>query len=375
MRSLALPLMAVAAQGCGDSPLADPVTGLVPAAAPHPSVVIQGLEWEDVTELRAGSAQRESTRGVGFFAVPTTSTWCTAVLVAPDAVATAAHCVDEEGLDGATVAFRRETGIPEAEWASYPCATMVARTDHFALVSCIGQPGATHGVPALRPGHLAPETDVYVVQQACNHYENARCQPAKRVSAGTILRARDEVWHDADALQGSLGAPMFARRGHELVALHLGGVGDEPANRAVRAARIRELAVDHALELGRRHSVFGAPPPPPDPFEPNNTLAQATLVTLGFESDEAWVAEADQDVFELRLSTGTAFVVEVLFSHSRGDIDVAVFAGSLTGRKLASGVSADDNENIRVVADATGAFFVVVYGYQGAVNEYDIKIR
>ncbi|MEO1231558.1 MAG: trypsin-like peptidase domain-containing protein [Myxococcota bacterium] len=354
----------------------DPVTGLVPAVGAELSLVIGELQWTDVTGLRAGTARRERTRSVGFLSVPALGTWCTGVLVAPDVLVTAAPCVKEPSeTAGASVYFRRETGVPQAEWAEYTCDQTLLVDSEVAFVRCSGRPGDVFGVPELRAGNLAPSSDVYVVQQACNHFASASCTPDKRFAPGAVVRAREEILYDADAVEGALGAPVFSVPGHDLVGLHLGGAAAEGANRAARASTMRELALELDLDLGGRASVYGAPPPPPDPFEPNDDGPQATTVVPGFSSDDAWIGEDDRDIFRVDLVPAQELDLLLTFDHARGDIDVSVHRGDPEGVKIASGVSASDDERVIFSADRNSPYFLVVYGYQGATNEYAIGLR
>lgn len=362
--------------GCSEGPMKDPVTGLVPALGREASLIVGSLEWDDVTSLRAGTTRRERTRSVGFFSAPALGTWCSGVLIAPDVFVTAAPCVlDEDGAAGASVFFRRETGLPQAEWAEYACDRAVLVETEVAFVECPGRPGEVFGVPELRAGNLAPDSSVYLVQQACNHFTSPGCTPDKRSAQGTVVRAREEVFYDADALEGALGAAVFSTPSHDLVGLHLGGARDEGANRAARMSRVRELALDLGLTLGARASVYGAPPPPPDPFEPNDDALHATAIVPGFASDEAWISEDDRDLFRLDLLRGRQVELRLSFDHARGDIDVAVHRGDPEGVKVASGVSASDDERVLFTVDRPSAYYLVVYGYQGAINEYAISVR
>lgn len=366
---------------CGDASLTDPETGLVPAEGAYPSVVVGNLGWDDVTTLGAATEVRERTRAVGFLALPEAGHWCTATLVAPDAVLTAAACVrDADGLRGASLAFRRETGIPQAEWAEFRCDRLLAVDTEvgFTLIGCDRRPGEQFGVADVASGrHLAAETDVYLVQQACDPFVEPRCRPTKRVSKGTVLDGGDvRFLHEADALEGALGGPIFAERGHQLVGLHVGGNSDGESNRAISGTRVRDRleSLLPQLELGQSPSVFGAPPLPPDPFEPNQEAETATRVKAGFQSDETWVDRDDLDVYVIWLEPDQILRVKLTFMHELGDIDLAVYGERLDGAKLASGVSATDDESVRLHADQGRVYHVVVYGYQGASNAYSIAV-
>lgn len=368
--------------GCGESRLADPVTGLDPAEGASPSRVVGNLEWSDVTSLGGGTPVRERTRPVGFLGLPARGAWCSAVLIAPSAVLTASDCVEEEGdLDGAYLALRRETGVPPAEWRRYACERLLTRAPdlEFAVLECADQPGDTFGVAEIAWGrHLAVETEVYLIQQACNHFAAEGCEPTKRLADGAVTRSAGSGFeHDADALEGALGGPILDREDHAVVGLHLGGVSDRRVNRAVLATEVRARIAERLpdLELGGRSSVFGAPPLPPDPHEPNEDTESATVVPVGYESSGTSVGEGDVDVFRLDLVAGADLQVQLDFEHGQGDLDLAIHAVELDGPKIGSGVSATDGESVRLRASRDGPYFLKVYGYQGATNAYTLRIR
>ena len=369
----------LACAACADSGLTDPVTGLVPAEGPFPSVIVGELGWSDATSLGAATTVRERTRSVGFLSAPEAGQWCTATLIAPDAVLTASECLADAGAAGVTVSFRRETGIPEAEWREHRCERLlhIDEAFGFAVLGCDGRPGETFGVAGLRRGHLALDSAVYLVQQACDYYAESPCEPSKRVAEGDVVGVGAAFQYDADALEGALGGPVYSKREHEVVGIHRGG---GPAGRANLGAAAVELLplIEEALpelSLGRRGSSFGRPALPPDPFEPNHDELSATPVAVGFDSDQAWTDEGDVDVYELSLAEGDEVTIFLDFEHDAGDIDMALYFDALSGSKVASAVSATDGERISYRASESGRYFIQVYGYQGAVNGYRLRVR
>ena len=109
----------------------------------------------------------------------------------------------------------------------------------------------------------------------------------------------------------------------------------------------------------------------PDQFEPNDDLmtpidvnqvpAGAMLNTCG-----------GPDFFEVNVPAGATLVVDVLFSHEQGDIDVRVFDGM--GGQAANGVSTTDNENVEFLAQMGGKYTVEVFGFRDVYNTYSLSV-
>lgn len=341
-------------------------------------MVVGSVDLIDVTTLAAQHPMRERSRATAFFGAPEAGHWCSAVLVSPNAIMTAAPCVDGD-LSGAYAAFRRETGIPQAEWRIYSCQRVlrVDPTLGFAVLECPDRPGDVFGVVEMSRGRfLAAETEVYLLQQACDYITLEECEPTKRLARGLVrVSGPTSFTHDADALPGSMGGPVFERDSHLLVGMHLGGTGDGTLNLGTLATTVADtLDTAPELELGRRPSIFGGPPLPPDPFEPNQDTMTATEINESFESSETWIAENDLDVFKVEAQANQRIRVQLEFAHALGDIDVAIRRDSLDGPRVASAVSATDDELITYQVQRPSAYYVVVYGYQGATNEYRISL-
>ncbi len=109
-----------------------------------------------------------------------------------------------------------------------------------------------------------------------------------------------------------------------------------------------------------------------DPFEPNDTAAQATT---GYgNSVEARICEDDRDLFVVRRESFTDIVATVYFSHAEGDIDAQLIAPS--GQVVADSNSTNDNEYISFfVGNDPGDYLLEVYGFQGATNRYSMQVN
>ncbi|EGD80061.1 hypothetical protein PTSG_10336 [Salpingoeca rosetta] len=123
----------------------------------------------------------------------------------------------------------------------------------------------------------------------------------------------------------------------------------------------------------------------PDGYEPNNDATKATPLTLAQGSGNAsltystevggTVCRGDVDFFTLDVCAGGVLNVSVLFTHSVGDIDAALFSGhSLDAIDFAA--SANDQEDLSFANPyATNlSVSVSVFGYDGAVAPYTLRV-
>lgn len=105
-------------------------------------------------------------------------------------------------------------------------------------------------------------------------------------------------------------------------------------------------------------------------MEPNENQGQAQTVQDGTDASVA-ICDNDEDWYKLVLSGSSEVTVEILFSHSNGDLDLAL--KSSQGSQLAISQSSSDNEKI-VKTLAAGTYYVRVYGYNGAQGDYRLKV-
>jgi subtilisin family serine protease len=118
-------------------------------------------------------------------------------------------------------------------------------------------------------------------------------------------------------------------------------------------------------------SAAGTYCPPDDGYENNDTQAAATPVAMG-DSLQAAACSNDDDWFELPLDIYQTVAVDVLFSHSVGDIDVEIYDAN--GDFLFDSTSASDNEQIVFTSLGDDVFYIRVYGWEGAQNRYQMNL-
>ena len=116
-----------------------------------------------------------------------------------------------------------------------------------------------------------------------------------------------------------------------------------------------------------------------DRFEANNTLATATdlrtVVGIVGWDDLSIHSATDKDFFKIVTTEAgtTDNYVDVLFSHSGGDIDAKLLNSQ--GATVRSSVGVVDNERLNLAGLPAGTYFVQVYGYSAAKNSYRLSVN
>lgn len=161
---------------------------------------------------------------------------------------------------------------------------------------------------------------------------------------------------DPLAVAGVGGTPAFDQRGNPFSRVREGDVFGAP--------RIDIGAFEAALVLL------------PDPFEPNDSIAAATI--LGSETEitlrELTIHnEADEDFFKITAHDTGKLIVRAYFDQAIGDLDMQIV--DRFGNEIASSTSTDSDEAIIIPVVEQEMYFVRVYGFAGATNEYSLEIE
>ncbi len=112
-----------------------------------------------------------------------------------------------------------------------------------------------------------------------------------------------------------------------------------------------------------------------DAFETNDSFAAASTLAppQDFLYENLSIHTAgDQDFFRVTASGTGDLTFDVNFDHSAGDIDVRVFDD--TQNQIGISQSITDNESVTVAAEAGEQFYVRVYGYNNATNDYSMLV-
>lgn len=117
----------------------------------------------------------------------------------------------------------------------------------------------------------------------------------------------------------------------------------------------------------------------PDAYEPNDTLWTASSVDIGIRDTHmpglSIHTNLDEDWFRIEAlpATYSHVQVEILFSQSGGDLDMAALDNG--SHLIAEAQSTTDNE-ILLIGNSGDPFYVRVYGYGGAVQpDYTLVVR
>ena len=139
---------------------------------------------------------------------------------------------------------------------------------------------------------------------------------------------------------------------------------------------IRNLASEALLGGGDAVFTFivdTPEPPPPAPFEPNDTLATATEALVGGANEQVFSGvigdgaqgSRDVDLFSMVLVAGQTVDVEVVAQVSGSDLDSYLRLFNSAGVQLASNDDAGGSfdSSLAYTANATGTYYVGVSGY------------
>jgi len=105
-----------------------------------------------------------------------------------------------------------------------------------------------------------------------------------------------------------------------------------------------------------------------DKFEPNNNFNNAFDIGKGYFS---YLKCKDDDWFKFWIEKGEEFTVEIIFSHSIGDLNITLY--NWTYGYLTGSYSSDDNEKIKWTANYSGYYYIHIYNL-AVYNYYDLDI-
>ena len=106
-------------------------------------------------------------------------------------------------------------------------------------------------------------------------------------------------------------------------------------------------------------------------LEPNDDAESATAL-----AEDAWpglsICAGDDDWFVLELARGRTVTVRIDFEHARGDLDMRLVRDA---EVISVSDSITDSETILHEAVEDVTLHVKVYGYAGALNDYDLTVE
>ena len=116
-------------------------------------------------------------------------------------------------------------------------------------------------------------------------------------------------------------------------------------------------------------------PPGGDNFEANNGFAAASTLTppqdFLYENLSVHTAD-DEDYFRVTATDTGDLTFKLDFDHAAGDLDMRVYDADQN--QLAISQSVTNTESVTVAAQAGEQFYVRVYGYNDATNDYSLLV-
>jgi hypothetical protein len=109
-----------------------------------------------------------------------------------------------------------------------------------------------------------------------------------------------------------------------------------------------------------------------DVLEENDSSGEATAI--GPSLLDLQICGGDLDVFEVEAEAGEQIDVRLNFTHANGDLDVYLFHSSNLGTPVLGSTGTVDNESMRYTVPADGIYYVLVQGYESALNRYSLSL-
>ena len=111
----------------------------------------------------------------------------------------------------------------------------------------------------------------------------------------------------------------------------------------------------------------------PDGFEPDDGPGQAQLL-VGGEATDRTICGGEEDWYRVQVAGGAFLHAEAVFYQADGDLDLYLVDGDGETILLAK-ESATDNELIDANIDVGGVYYLMVKGYAGASNGYNLIVE
>ncbi|MBM4370080.1 MAG: hypothetical protein FJ098_00400 [Deltaproteobacteria bacterium] len=111
----------------------------------------------------------------------------------------------------------------------------------------------------------------------------------------------------------------------------------------------------------------------PDALEPDDGPLQAHPLSPG-ELQDLSICGGEEDWFQVSVLPGSVLHAEALFYQQEGDLDLYLMAGD-GETVLVARESSTDNEVLDANLDNAGTVFLVVKGYAGASNRYNLLLE
>lgn len=108
------------------------------------------------------------------------------------------------------------------------------------------------------------------------------------------------------------------------------------------------------------------------PDTPGTSFQDAPEVSDGRHGPYEITAE-EAHFFAVELSQSDELTATIEFSHSEGDLDIALY--DPTESLQTTGATTSDNETVSLTAAADGTHYINPYGFAGATNSYELVVE
>lgn len=155
-----------------------------------------------------------------------------------------------------------------------------------------------------------------------------------------------------------------------------------PGTYFVRVYAFSPVQNPYTLTYAEDDTLCGTPPPmcEDDPAEDDDNEGQAVYTEIfpdPFVDTTRAICAGDEDWFEIEAYTGEIVQVDLTFTDADGDLDLKFLAGGVDQCTTTECRSSTDNESFQYTVPASCSpctYYVVVHGFSGAENLYDISI-
>ncbi len=110
-----------------------------------------------------------------------------------------------------------------------------------------------------------------------------------------------------------------------------------------------------------------------DPYEPNDTPATASSISIQSSITNLTVHNStDDDYYTFNSTGGQRLQIDITFTDSAGDLDMDIYRGANASTYVGSSTTVTDDESYTVLNSTAGPYYVYVYGWFGDTNTYNL---
>jgi len=295
---------------------------------------------------------------------------CTATLIAPQIVITAAHCVDyrtsEEGHSEHYGYFVIDRENRSPAWYAIDKVKSFGfqpGADDFALLRLEAPVDSAHATPTeISYGDTGYGSQVTIFGYGCTD---------RTARNGSGVKRRFETRYDEsfNLCPGDSGGPVVL--GHDGPVLLINSAYYVRSGKDIFA---RPYQLRSEIETQIEAWTIRAAPILPEPEPPTPTcmggekLEDSLAVSFPVEgkicaSRDTWLS--------VELESGDSLTLQVRFEHERGDIDISLH--DRRGRQISNSQGTSDLEELQFQTHQAGKYHLRIYGFAGAENNVRVE--